>query len=153
MQTYKELLTSKNPSILKDGTELSTFYTNMYLFIHWIVTKTNRQSGYVNDVARNYNNCNCIDVIQVLMRIINDNKLLLRLNDENIAKINDIYEHFNLILNNLDTYVRTNHRILYPDETDDVDERLNYDMIEYCNEKMAQFMSSNTIELDNEQKN
>lgn len=153
MNTYRELLTSKNPSMLKDGTEVSTFYTNMYLFISWIVTKTKRQSGYVNEIARNYNNCNTIDVLRVLMTIIDNNKSLLRLNEENTKKLDDIYGHYTLILSHLDNYVRVDHRVLYPDEEDDDDPRLDYDMIEYCNMKMTDFMSSNMIEIDESKKN
>lgn len=152
METYREALNSKNPTKIKDGTEVSSFYTNMYLFIHWIITKTKRHSGYVNEIARNCNNCDSTDVLKVLMRIIADNKVMLQLNEENVKKLNDIYEHFQLITTHLDKYVRTNHRLIYPDETDNDDPRLEYDMIEYCNTKMTDFMSSNALEIDGDKK-
>jgi hypothetical protein len=118
------------------------------LFIHWIVVKTNRQSGYVNDIAKDCNNCDCIDVMNVVSRAINDNKILMKLDDENKIKLEEIHKYIQLIFENLDSYVRSNHRILYPDEKDDDDSMLNCNMVDQCNSRLNDFMSSNTLTID-----
>lgn len=150
-KTYREEL--QNMSIIeKDGeTQVSNFIVTMYRFMFWLTSKANRQPGYINKISNNCNNGDTIDIMMVTTNIINDNINIIILKKEDKDKLVTLKKYFDLILTHLDDTIRTNFRVLYPEEQDDEDPMLKCDMLSECNALLNDILSPN--EEDKKEKN
>ena len=150
-KSYREELQSMC-TIEKDGeTQVSNFIVSMYRFMFWITTKANKQSGYLDKMAGNCDNGNTIDVMTITTNVIDDNIDAIIVEEEEKKKILSLKKYFDLILTHLDDTVRTNFRVLYPEDCDDEDPMLKCDMLTESNALMSDILSPK--EEDKKKKN
>lgn len=145
-KSYREEL--QNMCITEENGEtvIPNFVLSMYRFMFWIVLKTNKQPGYIDNLSKDSDNTNCIDVMKVTTRVISDNIVEIIVKEEYKKKILELKEYFELILLHIDDTVRTNFRVLYPEDRDDENPKLKCDMLSECNALMSDILSSNSLE-------
>ena len=70
LQTYRQEMTNMSPTMEKKEMVVSNFISTMYRFMNWLTMTCNRQSGYLNHMAKDSNPMLAIDVMQVMSNII-----------------------------------------------------------------------------------
>lgn len=145
-KTYREELEAMCITEENGETIVPNFVLSMYKFMFWIVSKTNKQSGYIDNLSKNNDNSNCIDIMKVTLKVIDDNIIEIVVKEEYKKKITELKEYFELILSHLNDTVRINFRVLYPEDRDDENPKLKCDMLSECNALMNDILSSNLLE-------